>query len=194
MSKIKLTAKQKALEELMRAIIKDKVCPHLAESSTQLVFGEGNEDAEILFIGEAPGKAEDIQGRPFVGAAGKFLTQMLGSINLKREDVYITNIVKYRPPGNRDPEPSEVAEFWPYLKKQISIIKPKLIVPLGRFALNVFLPELSISASHGKPVRKSGLVFLPQYHPAVALYNGGMRKTLLSDFAKIPTTLNLINK
>lgn len=194
MSKTVTSTKQSQLDTLAQKIISDKVCEELARTATQLVFGEGNPDSPIMFIGEAPGKEEDKQGRPFVGAAGKFLTQMIESIGYAREDVYITNIVKYRPPNNRDPQPSEVTAFWPYLKKQISVIKPKLIVPLGRYSLNVFLPELSISASHGKAMRKGGLVFMPQYHPAVALYNGGMRNTLLEDFAKIPKVLELIDK
>lgn len=194
MSKTVTSTKQSQLDTLAQKIISDKVCEELARTATQLVFGEGNPDSPIMFIGEAPGKEEDKQGRPFVGAAGKFLTQMIDSIGYAREDVYITNIVKYRPPNNRDPQPSEVTAFWPYLKKQISVIKPKLIVPLGRYSLNVFLPELSISAAHGKAMRKGGLVFMPQYHPAVALYNGGMRNTLLEDFAKIPKVLELIDK
>lgn len=194
MSKTVTSTKQSQLDTLAKKIISDKVCEELARTATQLVFGEGNPDSPIMFIGEAPGKEEDKQGRPFVGAAGKFLTQMIESIGYARKDVYITNIVKYRPPNNRDPQPSEVTAFWPYLKKQISVIKPKLIVPLGRYSLNVFLPELSISASHGKAMRKGGLVFMPQYHPAVALYNGGMRNTLLEDFAKIPKVLELIDK
>src|SRR5581483_7937632 len=118
--------KETKLEEIKMSIINDKICPELAAGATQLVFGDGSADADVVFIGEAPGKNEDEQGLPFVGAAGKFLDEMLGMIGLKRKDVYITNIVKYRPPNNRDPYPSEKTEFLPYLKKQLEVIKPKL--------------------------------------------------------------------
>jgi uracil-DNA glycosylase len=181
--------KQEQLDIVNQNILAQKVCPELAASATQLVMGEGSLDADVVFIGEAPGKKEDELGRPFVGAAGRFLDQMLESINLVRQDVYITNIVKYRPPGNRDPLPHEIAEFMPFLKHQIDIINPKLIVFLGRHSMNVFLPKLRISQVHGKAFRKDGRVYYPLYHPAAALYNGGMRQTLLDDFAGIPLVL-----
>lgn len=186
--------KQVALDNIAQSITSDKVCPELAANATQLVFADGDPNAEIVFIGEAPGKNEDLQGVPFVGAAGKFLAEMLAGIGLTREKIYITNIVKYRPPGNRDPLPEEIEAFMPYLKKQISVIKPKLIVFLGRHAMNVFLPELKISQCHGQPKRKDGYVYLPLFHPAAALYNGGMRQTLIDDFNKIPKILELINQ
>jgi DNA polymerase len=145
-----------------------------------------------MFIGEAPGKNEDLQGEPFVGAAGKFLNEMLASIGLQRSDIYISNIVKYRPPDNRDPTPEEIEAFVPYLQKQIAVIKPKLVVFLGRHSMNVFLPELRISQAHGQPVRKAGQVYLPLFHPAAALYNPQMRVTLLEDFALIPAILKKI--
>ncbi|MDX1765340.1 MAG: uracil-DNA glycosylase [Candidatus Saccharimonadales bacterium] len=185
--------KEKQLEQIRVDILDSNICPNLAQTATQLVMGDGNPDADVLFIGEAPGAKEDEQGLPFVGAAGKFLDEMLASIDMKRSDVYITNIVKYRPPNNRDPEPEEKAEFLPFLHKQIAVIQPKLIIPLGRHSMNAFLPELKISQVHGEPKRKSGMVYLPLYHPAAALYNGGMRQTLLEDFAKIPTVLDLID-
>ncbi len=185
-------SKQEQLELVAKAILEDNVCPVLRDQATQLVIGDGNPDADIVFIGEAPGKQEDIQGLPFVGASGKFLAEMLAGINLSREDVYITNIVKYRPPANRDPLPEEIKAFMPYLFRQIEIIKPKLIVFLGRHAMNVFLPELKISQVHGQPKRKNGQVYLPLYHPAAALYNGGMRETLTEDFSKIPAILKQI--
>ncbi|CAN5625031.1 uracil-DNA glycosylase [soil metagenome] len=144
---------QNKLDSLAKKIIADKVCPELAEQATQQVFGDGNTDAEIVFIGEAPGKNEDLQGKPFIGAAGKFLDEMLDSIGLKRQDVYITNIVKYRPPGNRDPLPEEKAAFLPYLQTQLEIIQPKLVVTLGRHSMNCFLPDLQISKIHGQPKR-----------------------------------------
>jgi uracil-DNA glycosylase len=186
--------KLKQLEAVEASILADNVCPHLREGATQLVFADGSPDAELMFIGEAPGAQEDKQGKPFVGASGKFLSEMLESIGLKREDVYITNIVKYRPPANRDPLPQERTDFMPYLKAQIEIIRPKLIIFLGRHAMSVFLPELKISEVHGQPKRKDGQVFLPLYHPAAALYNGGMRQQLLEDFAKIPIILKKINE
>jgi DNA polymerase len=182
-------SKTEELEAIAKAITTLNICPDLAASATQLVMGEGSEDADIVFIGEAPGKKEDELGRPFVGAAGKFLNEMLESIGLDRQDVYITNIVKYRPPDNRDPLPEEITAFMPFLQQQIEIIKPKLIVFLGRHSMNVFLPELRISQVHGRAFRRNGHVYFPLYHPAAALYNGGMRQTLLDDFAKIPQVL-----
>lgn len=189
--------KQARLDQIKADIIKDNVCPDLAQSATQLVFGDGNPDAEILFIGEAPGKNEDIQGKPFVGAAGKFLNEMLAGIGLVREDVYITNIVKYRPPNNRDPLPDEKKAFLPYLQAQLEVIQPKIVATLGRHSMNCFLPDLQISKIHGQPKRiriamkqEPGavleIVIMPLFHPAAALYNGGMRQTLIDDFAGIP--------
>ena len=184
--------KQQKLDALKAKIIADKVCPELAESATQLVFGDGNPAADIVFIGEAPGKNEDIQGVPFVGAAGKFLNEMLAQIGLKREDIYITNIVKYRPPNNRDPLPDEKAAFLPYLQDQLDIIQPALVITLGRHSMNCFLPDLQISKVHGQPKRYKGQVYMPLFHPAAALYNGGMRQTLIDDFCKIPTIIDMI--
>lgn len=181
--------KSEQLEALAERITKEKVTPELAASATQLVMGEGSPDAEVVFVGEAPGAKEDELGRPFVGAAGKFLDEMLASIDLKREDVYITNIVKYRPPGNRDPLPEEIAAFKPFLLEQIDVISPKLTVFLGRHSMNVFLPQLRISQAHGRAFRKDGRVYMPLYHPAAALYNGGLREQLLADFAGIPSVL-----
>jgi DNA polymerase len=181
------------LNRIRAEIEADGVTPELKAGATQLVFGVGSADAQIVFVGEAPGANEDKQGEPFVGAAGKFLNEMLASIGLRREDVYITNIVKYRPPGNRDPEPEEIAAFVPYLRRQIEVIRPKLVVFLGRHAMNVFLPELKISQAHGKPVRKGGQVYLPLFHPAAALYNGDMRATLMADFGLIPAILEKIS-
>jgi DNA polymerase len=169
----------------------------LKKTATQPVPGDGNPNAEIVFIGEAPGKNEDLEGRPFVGAAGKFLAEMLASIKLQREDIYITNIVKYRPPNNRDPEPSEKEACASWLYEELNIIKPKLIVFLGRHSMNDFFPELKISEAHGKLIHKKFKrieteYFLPLYHPAAALYNGGLREELLKDFKKIPTAISKI--
>ena len=186
------STKQQKLDKLKDKILTDKVTPELSSQATQLVFGEGNPDSEMVFIGEAPGKNEDIQGRPFIGAAGKFLNQLLEMINVTREDIYITNIVKYRPPNNRDPLPEEKAAFLPYLDEQLDIIQPKLVITLGRHSLNCFLPQLIISQVHGQPKRHNGRVYLPLFHPAAALYNGGLRQTLIDDFVKIPAILNKI--
>jgi DNA polymerase len=186
------TSKQSQLDELKKEILSKKVCQELSNTATNLVFGDGNPDADMVFIGEAPGKNEDQQGLPFVGAAGKFLNEMLSSIKLNREQVYITNIVKYRPPNNRDPFPAEKKAFMPYLKRQIEIIKPVLIVTLGRHSMECFLPGQQISKIHGQPKRLKGQVYLPLFHPAAALYNGGMRQTLIDDFNSIPKILKLI--
>jgi uracil-DNA glycosylase len=178
--------KQARLDQIAADIIKNNVCPDLAKAATHLVFGEGNPDAEIVFIGEAPGKNEDLQGKPFIGAAGRFLNEMLAQIGLNREDVYITSILKYRPPDNRDPLPQEKTVFLPYLQAQLEVIQPLLVVTLGRHSTNCFLPDLQISKVHGQAKRYKGQAYLPLYHPAAALYNSGMRQTLIDDFMKIP--------
>lgn len=185
---------QAKLDAIKQRIITDKTAPELAASATQLVFGDGNPDAEVVFIGEAPGKNEDLQGKPFVGAAGQFLNDMLAMIGMNRSDVYITNIVKYRPPNNRDPLPEEKQAFLPYLESQLEVIQPLLVVTLGRHSLNCFLPDLQISQVHGQPKRYKGRVYLPLFHPAAALYNGAMRQTLSDDFAVIPTIIQKIKK
>lgn len=185
------------IDRLSNEIIADKVCDNLAQTATQLVMGDGNLDARIVFVGEAPGKNEDEQGKPFVGASGKFLDEMLAAARLDRSEVYITNIVKYRPPNNRDPLPDEKRAFWPYLMRQLEIIDPQIIVTLGRHAMNCFIPEAKISVDHGwaRQVRlhRDGAEYdwlvLPLYHPAAALYNGSMRQTLMSDFLKIDQLL-----
>jgi uracil-DNA glycosylase family 4 len=180
---------QKKLDDLKQKILDDKITPELAEQATQLVFGDGNPETKIVFIGEAPGKNEDLQGKPFVGASGKFLEEMLEMIDLKRKDIYITNIVKYRPPNNRDPLPAEKEAFLPYLVEQLTIINPTLIVTLGRHSMDVLLPGLKISQVHGRAMRVKDHVYLPLFHPAAALYNGSMRQTLIDDFALIPAIL-----
>lgn len=178
--------KQTELDILAKEIVERSVCADLAASATQLVIGDGNANADIVFIGEAPGKAEDEQGLPFVGASGRFLNEMLAAAGLDRSDIYITNIVKYRPPNNRDPLPEEKREFWPYLMRQLEIINPRVIITLGRHSGAAFIPELQISRDHGKArkVIYQGYEFLviPLYHPAAALYNGGLRQALIDDF------------
>jgi uracil-DNA glycosylase len=185
-------SKEDKLDDIVKQIQEADPTPELREGATQLVFGDGSADAEIVFIGEAPGKNEDLQGKPFVGAAGRFLDEMLEMIGLKRKDVYITNIVKYRPPNNRDPLPEEKEVFLKYLEAQLDVIQPKLVATLGRHSLNCFLPDLQISVCHGQPKRYNGRVYLPLFHPAAALYNGAMRQTLIDDFAKIPVILEKI--
>lgn len=196
--------KQAKLDDIKQQIIDDNVAPELAAAATQLVFGDGNPDTDIVFVGEAPGKNEDLQGIPFVGAAGKFLNEMLEMIDLKRQDIYITNIVKYRPPNNRDPYPDEKKAFLPYLQSQLEVIQPKIVVTLGRHSLNCFLPDLQISQVHGQPKRvrlslkedsndSLQVVILPLFHPAAALYNGSMRQTLIDDFALIPAILQKLS-
>jgi uracil-DNA glycosylase family 4 len=181
-----MASKKIKLDDLKQQILEDDPSPELRKGATQLVFGDGNPEAELVFIGEAPGKNEDIQGIPFVGAAGKFLNEMLAMVGLDRHDIYITNIVKYRPPNNRDPLPQEKQIFMKYLESQLEVIQPVLTVTLGRHSLNCFLPDLSISACHGQPKRYKGRVYLPLFHPAAALYNGAMRQTLIDDFSLIP--------
>lgn len=176
------------LEVLAAEIIARDVCHDLAEQATQLVMGDGRADADIVFIGEAPGKNEDLQGKPFVGAAGTFLDEMLAAAQLRRQDIYITNIVKYRPPNNRDPLPEEKRAFWPYLMRQLQIIQPKVVITLGRHSGMAFIPDLAISRDHGNPrwAQFNELKFLviPLYHPAAALYNGALRQTLIDDFVR----------
>lgn len=189
--------KTETLQKIADGIVSNSVCSELRDGATQLVFADGSSDAEVVFIGEAPGKKEDETGLPFMGAAGKFLNEMLATIGLKREDVYITNIVKYRPPNNRDPLPKEKKVFWPYLVSQLNVIKPKLIVTLGRHSMEYFLPNQKIGQIHGEPqhitLGDRRQTIMPLFHPAAALYNGGLRQTLLDDFAQIPIILKSIN-
>ena len=150
------------------------------------VPGDGSATAEIMFIGEAPGQKEDEQGKPFVGQAGKLLSELLASIGLQREDIYITNVVKFRPPENRDPTPEEKEACLPFLKLEIAIIKPRVIVPLGRHALGEFLPKLNITNAHGRPQKVTdGIALFPLYHPAAALHNPGLRETLFEDIQSL---------
>lgn len=232
--------KQTELDALRDEIISAKVCAHLQETAKQLVMGAGNPDADMVLIGEAPGRAEDEQGLPFVGASGRFLNEMLAAADMNRDDVYITNIVKYRPQNNRDPSPEEKREFWPYLMRQLEIISPRVVITLGRHSGMCFIPDLHISRDHGhartvRYIKKSDprqagadvmqgageqrtevyekyskgaaetatqqraashgrvgssadeqvvatWLVVPLYHPAAALYNGGMRQTLINDF------------
>ena len=158
----------------------------LHRGRTKAVPGAGPANAQIMFIGEAPGFHEDQQGLPFVGAAGNFLDELLGSIDLKREDVFITNVIKCRPPGNRDPLPEEVEACRPYLDRQIEVIQPKLVVTLGRFSMARAFPKARISRIHGQPRKIGGVIYYPMYHPAAALHQPSLRRTVEEDMRRIP--------
>lgn len=190
------TTTQAQLDALAEEITQKNICPELKEQATQLVMGDGDPNADIVFIGEAPGKNEDLQGKPFVGAAGKFLNEMLSQAGMDRSDVYITNIVKYRPPSNRDPLPEEKAAFLPYLLKQLEIINPKVVITLGRHSMEYFLPKEKIGQIHGqpRPIIFDGheMMLMPLFHPAAALYNGSLRQTLIDDFLKVPEVIRQI--
>ena len=163
-------------------------CP-LSEGRTKAVPGEGASDARVIFIGEAPGYQEDQHGRPFVGPAGRFLDELLASIGLKREDVFIANMIKCRPPNNRDPLPTEVAACTKYLDRQIELLQPDLIVTLGRYAMGKYFPKESISRIRGKVRTKDGQRILPLLHPAAALHQGNLRQSIEQDFRVIPQAL-----
>ncbi|PCI19163.1 uracil-DNA glycosylase [Candidatus Wolfebacteria bacterium] len=185
--------KRNALRDLHSKWLIDSTCT-LKKTATQGVPGDGTPYADIVFIGEAPGKKEDELGIPFVGAAGKFLDEMLADIHLKRNDVYITNIVKYRPPDNRDPLEKEKQECNQWLIDELNLIQPTLIITLGRHAMNNFFPDEKISNTHGTLLNKKipGIPtknFYILYHPAAALYNGSLRDILIKDFKKIPKLL-----
>lgn len=188
--------KAHAMRALEEEIIALNITPELAEQANRLVIGDGNLNADIIFIGEAPGKKEDLEGLPFIGAAGTFLNDMLEQANMQRSDVYITNIVKYRPPNNRDPKPAEKEAFWPYLLKQVEIIKPKVIITLGRHSMGYFLPDAVIGEVHGQPQQvqfgEQALTVIPLYHPAAALYNGALRQTLIDDFLTVPKVISTL--
>ena len=153
------------------------------------VPGEGPLPAEVMLIGEAPGYHEDRQGKPFIGAAGQFLNELLGSIGLDRGEVYITNVVKHRPPGNRDPLPDEIAACSPYLDRQLALVRPRLVITLGRFSMARWFAGQRISQIHGQPKRFGGLVVVPMYHPAAALHQGALKATIEADFLKLPRIL-----
>jgi uracil-DNA glycosylase len=158
----------------------------LSRTRTHAVPGSGNRTADIMFIGEAPGFHEDRNGEPFVGAAGKFLNEMLEAIDLDRSSVYITNVIKCRPPGNRDPLPDEIAACSGYIDRQIELIDPKVVVTLGRFSMSRWFPKERISRIHGRPKRFGNIVVVPMYHPAAALHQGALRATIEADMKKLP--------
>ena len=183
------------MSELTDMYAQIRVCPKcdLSQSRTNAVPGEGPEDAEIMFIGEGPGFHEDRQGRPFVGAAGQYLDELLGLIGMDRQKVYITNVVKCRPPQNRDPFPNEMDACRPYLDRQIELIKPKVIITISRFAMGRWFPDRKISEIHGKPKRFGDLVVIPMYHPAAALHQSSLKATLEADFKRVPQILKDIS-
>jgi uracil-DNA glycosylase len=176
------------LSDLAQLILRCPDC-RLCETRTNAVPGEGPEDAQIMFVGEGPGFNEDRQGRPFVGAAGKFLEQLLGAAGWKRSDVYITNIVKCRPPNNRDPMPDETEACSKWLDRQIELIKPEVIVTLGRHSMNRFIPGATISRIHGDPRVIDGVTVVPMFHPAAALHQERYRSLIVADFQKLPSIL-----
>ena len=176
------------LSELYEEIAYCQQC-EIAKYRTKVVPGEGAEDADILFIGEAPGWHEDQQGRPFVGPAGQFLDQLLASINLTRQQVYIANVIKCRPTGNRDPLPVEINNCRKWLDRQIELICPRMIVTLGRYSMAMYFPGKSISKIHGTAQKKDNVIYYAMYHPAAALHQQSLRQAIEADMQKIPTLL-----
>ncbi len=177
-----------ALSELYQEIAQCQQC-ELAKYRTKVVPGEGAEDADIMFIGEAPGWHEDQQGRPFVGPAGLYLDQLLASINLRRNQVYIANVIKCRPPANRDPLPSEISNCRRWLERQIELIQPRMIVTLGRYSMAMFFPGKSISRIHGTAQKRDNVIYYAMYHPAAALHQQSLRQAIEADMLKIPSLL-----
>ncbi len=179
-----------ALADLYRRIAECEACEELAGSRTQTVPGVGPENASILFIGEAPGFHEDQKGFPFVGPAGQFLDQLLNSIGLTRDDVYICNVIKCRPPGNRDPLPTEIQNCRHWLDEQLRAVSPKMVVTLGRYSLAKFFPGEAISKIHGKERKVDGVIYYPMYHPAAALHQQSLRQTIEADMLRIRSILD----
>jgi uracil-DNA glycosylase family 4 len=183
-----LEEREQALADIADEI---KVCARceLHRTRTKSVPGEGPADARIMLIGEAPGWNEDQQGRPFVGAAGKFLEELLAKAGMSRSDVFITNVVKSRPPGNRDPLPDEIAACAPFLERQIEVIDPEVIVTLGRFSMARWFPGERISRIHGQPKQVGRRLIVPMYHPAAALHQQSLRATIEEDISRLPGIL-----
>jgi len=187
--------KKERLEEIKKKMQEDLSLP-LRKGATNLVFGEGNPDSKVIFIGEGPGYWEDQKGRPFVGNAGSLLNKLLLSIDLNREDVFIANVVCFRPPNNRDPLPEEINAFKPYVDEIIDAINPKVVVTLGRFSMAKFIPNVFISSVHGKLFnvkwKDRDLLVMPMYHPAAALRNGNVMNMIRNDFLTIPQVLKKV--
>jgi uracil-DNA glycosylase family 4 len=174
-----------SLEQVASEVAGCTRCP-LHQGRERAVPGEGPPDAKLMFIGEGPGFHEDQTGRPFVGAAGQFLEELLAAIGLSREEVFIANVVKCRPPGNRDPEPEEIDACREYLDRQIALLDPRVIVTLGRFSMARWFPSARISRIHGQPRKAGKRLIVPMYHPAAALHRGSLRQTVIDDFKKLP--------
>jgi uracil-DNA glycosylase len=185
--------RRQALEEIAAEVRRCQRCP-LYEGALKGVPGEGDPDAEVMLVGEAPGWHENQQGRPFVGAAGQFLNDLLRSVGLRREQVFIANVIKHRPPDNRDPLPDEMGACLPYLDRQIEVVDPRVIVTLGRFSMAKFFPGERISRIHGLARRHGNRLVLPLYHPAAALHQGTLRRTVEEDFRRLTTILEEARK
>ena len=181
------------LTELYEEIARCYDC-ELSRNRTRVVPGEGREDADIVFIGEAPGYYEDQQGRPFVGQAGRYLEELLASIGFNRSQVYICNVIKCRPPANRDPLPHEIKACQKWLDRQLEIIAPKMIVSLGRYPLARFFPGEAISKIHGRARKREGIIYYPMYHPAAALHQQTLHHSIEQDMRKIPSLLAEVEK
>ena len=192
-SKTSMTTPEDKLNQIAQEIVDRDVCPELRVQASQLVMGSGNPEADIVLIGEAPGAKEDLQGVPFVGASGKRLDEMLAAAQLDRDDVYITNIVKYRPPNNRDPLEEEKTAFLPYLERQLDVINPRVIMTLGQHSLSQFVAGVKVSEVHGQPqeltIAGKQRILMPLYHPAYGIYNQNNRQLLIDDFMKVKDIL-----
>jgi DNA polymerase len=185
--------KQQVLEDVAAQVRQCRACA-LHKGALKGVPGEGDPAAEVMLIGEAPGWHENQQGRPFVGAAGQFLNDLLRSVGLRREQVFIANVIKHRPPDNRDPLPDELAACLPYLDRQIEAVNPRVIVTLGRFSMAKFFPGERISRIHGVARRHGDRMVLPLYHPAAALHQNALRRTVEEDFRRLPAILEAARK
>src|SRR3954453_10341521 len=185
-------SKSEQLEELRARVRTCDLCPHLAQSRTQTVFGVGNPDADLMFVGEAPGADEDRQGEPFVGRAGQLLTKIIETMGFRRDEVYIANILKCRPPGNRNPEPEDGEACRPFIRRQIELIKPKVIVTLGKFALQSLLERsYSITAARGNWLEYNGIKVMPTFHPAYLLRTPGAKKEVWQDMKQVMAELGI---
>ena len=182
------------LDELRVQVESCRGCP-LCDGRTQTVFGVGNPHARVMFIGEAPGKNEDLQGEPFVGAAGHYLNELLGCAGLRREDVFIANVLKCRPPGNRDPRPEEIQTCTPFLREQTRTIDPEVLVTLGKFSTQFVLKtQVGITRLHGRVQRAGKFLVFPIFHPAAALYDGAKREALENDFVTLGQVLHQLDE
>ena len=185
--------KSQLLDEMAKEIVGHVPCGFaICEEATNLVPGDGNPDADVVFVGEAPGASEDKQGRPFVGSAGRLLDQLLEHADLQRDDVFITNVVKARPPKNRDPTKAEVEHHMPWLQAQLQIIDPHVIVPLGRHAMGRFVDGVTITEAHGQSYERDGRTIVPWFHPAASLHNQSLRETLVEDARALGETLRQV--